>query len=285
MNRLKKLFISAVAILLSLVCVFGLTACGEDIDEVDIKIAMYNFEDEEVEDYSFEIELYRHLAPKTVDAISKYLKDGYYNGAVFYKHVDYASQIMIGDLMYDPTKTDVNEGFYLNDKKPNLSGEFKYGGTVGSNLKNQKGSIGLWRTWSTQDSNYNQGSTGMSTGSATWFIPIRDLTNYDDYFCVFAQYDVNNSDNKETIDALNKLFSTNVYYQSYMIYYTGEYGTNGESLVFNCVKKDDFNPNDESIFKAKENSKEYVCYNAYEIQVPMNSDGEVAAKIVSAKVK
>ncbi len=285
MNKLKKLFISAVAILLSLICVFGLTACGEDIDEVDIKVALYNFEDEDIDNYTFEIELYRHLAPKTVDAIAKYLKAGYYNGVVFYKFAtNNTSQIMVGDLKYDPTLSE-NEGFYLNDKKPNLAGEFKYGGTVGSNLKAEKGSIGLWRTWMAQDSNYNQGSTGFNTGSATWFIPTGDISNYNDNFCIFGKYDTEASGNKKMLEALTKLFTSSAYYQTYTIYYTGEYGESGEGLTFHCVKSEDFNENDESIFKAEENSSQYVCYNAYQIRVPMTSDGQVAASISSAKVK
>ena len=285
MNRLKKLFINAVALMLCLVCVFGLTACSkEDIKDVDISIVMYNFEDEEMQNYSFEIELYGHLAPNTVKAISKYIKEGYYNGAVFYKITSYKNQIMVGDLKYDPNQTE-NEGFYL-DKKPTIQGEFKHGGTTGSNLKNQKGSIGLWRTWAAQDSSYNQGSTGMDTGSATWFIPNYTMSTYDDYFCVFGQYDVDDSDNIATIDALNKIFSDSNY-ETYIIYYTGKtYGTNGDGLTFHCVKKEDFvEEKIEDLFKADEGSDQYVCFNQYEIQVPMNSDGEIAAKIVSAKVK
>ena len=283
MKRLKKIFINAVALLLCLTCVLGLTACGEDIKEVDISIVMYNFEDEEMQNYSFEIELYGHLAPNTVKTISKYIKEGYYNNAVFYKLEEYRNQIMIGDLKYDPNQTE-NEGFYL-DKKPSIAGEFTRGGTIGSNLKNQKGSIGLWRTWSAQDSSFNQGSTGMDTGSATWFIPNNTMSNYDDYFCVFAQYDVDDSDNFETLEALNKIFSES-HYETYVIYYTGEYGENGEKLTFHCVKDNDFVEEDiDDLFKAEEGSRQYVCYNYYKIQVPMNSDGEIAAKIVSAKVK
>ena len=283
MNKIKRFFITAVALLLSLVCVFGLTACGEDIDEVNIGITMYNFEDEEMKNYSFEIELYRHLAPKTVDAISKYLKEGYYNGSVFYKYKQYQNQLMVGDLKYDPNLSE-NEGFYL-DKKPTIEGEFKYGGTIGSNLKNQKGSIGLWRTWAAQDSSYNQGSTGMNSGSATWFIPNYTMGTYDDYFCVFAQYDVEDSENKETMDDLNKIFEDSNY-QSYVIYYTGEYGNNGEKLTFHCIKADKFDEEAiENLFVAEENSGQFVCYNHYEIQVPMTSDGAIAAQITSASVK
>ena len=284
MNRLKKLFINAVAILLSLVCVFGLTACGEDIDEVNVKISMYNFADDEFENYDFEIELYGHLAPKTVKAISKYLKQGYYNDAIFYKFVDEnTNQIMIGDLKYDPARADgSNPGFYLNDKKPTLAGEFKYGGTTGSNLKNKEGYIGLWRTWATQDSNYNQGSTGMNSGSATWFIPTSQLSTYDDYFCVFGKYDV--EDNEEMFTAMKKLFNDPSYYKTYTIYYTGDYGTNGDGLTFHCIDSEKF-VKDESVFEADENSSQYVCYNPYQIKVPMNSEGQIAARIVSAKVK
>lgn len=289
MNRLKKFFINAVAILLSFVCVIGLTACKEKIEEFDIKISMYNFEDEEYENYTLEIELYGHLAPKTVNAISKYLKQGYYNNTVFYKLTDskFGNMFMIGDLKYDPDLAE-NEGFYLNDKKPTLPGEFKYGGTTGSNLTNKEGSIGLWRTWSAQDSNFNQGSTGMNTGSATWFIPNYTLATYDDYFCVFAQYDVDDSDNEETLEELNKLFSSSAYYQTYTIYFTGDYGTDGDGLTFHCVEGNLIDLNKDAIdnlFETEKNSSQYVCYNPYEIKVPINSDGEIAARIVSAKAK
>ena len=285
MNKLKKLFISAVAILLSFVCVFGLTACVEDIDEVDLTISLYSFEDEEAEEYTFEIELYRHLAPKTVDAIVNYLKDGYYNDTIFYKISDYNSQIMVGDLKYNPDLIE-NEGFYLNDKKATLTGEFKYGGTTGSNLLNEKGSIGLWRTWAAQDSNYNLGSTGMHSGSATWFIPTYQIPTYNDYFCVFGKYDVDDEENDEMFTALTKLFSNSVYYKTYTIYYTGDYGTNGDGLTFHCVKSEKFNKNNiDNLFETEENSSQYVCYNPYEIKVPVNGAGEIAAKIVSANVK
>ncbi len=289
MNRLKKIFINAVAILLLLVCVCGLTACKEDIREFNINISIYNFEDEEMQNHTLEIELYGHLAPKTVDAISKYLNQGYYNDAVFYKFTDskFYNMFMIGDLKYDPD-LDENEGFYLNDKKPNLDGEFTRGGTTGSNLKVQKGSIGLWRTWAAQDSLYNEGSTGMNTGSATWFIPNYTLATYDDNFCVFAQYDVDDSNNDQTLEALNKVFSFEGYYQTYIIYYTGEYGTDGSGLTFHCVKGElEYFDKDSivGLFETEKNSSEYVCYNPYEIQVPITSDGEIAARIVSAKSK
>ena len=277
MNRLKKIMVAVMALLITFVCAVGFTGCSKDVRNVNVKVAVCSFANSQETNYSLDVQLYGHLAPKTVDAVSNLIKEGYYNDTVFYKMANYDDQIMIGDLKYNPDLEE-NEGFYLNAEKPTISGEFAQGGTTGSNLKNKEGSIGLWRTWATQDSSYNAGSTGMNTGSATWFMPTKALTTYDDYFCVFAQYDVDDEDNKATMDALKALFST-TRYEEFVIYYTGEY----DNLTFHCVKAEGFNKNEiEDLFEAKENSAELVCYNHYTIKVPMTSDGRVAAKIVSA---
>lgn len=280
MKKLKKLFISAVALMLCFVCVFSLTACGEEIDKAELKVSIYNYADKEMEEYSMNIDLYRHLAPKTVDAISSYINGGYYNGTVFYIMEDYANQIMIGDLKYDQELSD-NEGFYLNDEKPALEGEFVHGGTTGSNLKNKQGSIGLWRTWSEQDYSYNMGRTGTDTGRATWFIPTSKINSYDDYFCVFAQYELSDS-NLEMISAIEEIFSDETKYCEYVIYYTGQY----ENLTFHCVKKEDFKEEKiEDLFVAEEGTAQLVSYNHYTIKVPITEDGEIAAFVKSATIK
>ena len=239
MNKFKKIIIAALSLLMTFICTISFVGCGKDIREVDIKISIYNFSKSKYEDYSMDIELYGHLAPETVSQISKLIKSGYYDNTVFYKLQGREDQFMLGDLKYDPNSEDptiqANCGFYLNDEKPTIKGEFKQGGTTGSNLKNKLGSIGLWRTWTAQDSSFNEGSTGTDTGSATWFIPTRGLSEYDDYFCVFAQYEYD-GDNEETIDALKDLFATTSRYQEFVIYYTGEYG----DLTFHCVKAEDF---------------------------------------------
>ena len=280
MNRLKKIIITAMSVLMTLVCAFSFAGCGEDIVDVNVKVSMYDFSESKFEDYNFDIDLYGHLAPTTVSSIKGLIKSGYYNDTVFYKMSSYDDQIMLGDLKYDP-ELDENEGFYLNDEKPTIKGEFKHGGTTGSNLKNKEGSIGLWRTWTAQDSGYNAGSTGMNTGSATWFIPTKAITTYDDYFCVFAQYDVNNEDNKETMTALKGIFSNTSRYQEFVIYYTGEY----DNLTFHCVKSEDFKKDEiVDLFEAEEDSTQLVCYNYYKIKVPMTTDGRVAARISSANI-
>lgn len=280
MNRLKKIIITAMSVLMTLVCAFSFAGCGEDIVDVNVKISMYNFSESKFEDYDFDIDLYGHLAPTTVSSIKGLISSGYYSDTVFYKMANYDDQIMLGDLKYDPELQE-NEGFYLNDKKPTIKGEFKHGGTTGSNLKNKEGSIGLWRTWTAQDSSYNAGSTGMNTGSATWFIPTKAITTYDDYFCVFAQYDVDDDDNKETMTALKDIFSNTSRYQEYVIYYTGEY----DNLTFHCVKAEDFKEDEiVDLFKTEEDSTQLVCYNHYKIKVPTTTDGRIAARVSSANI-
>lgn len=281
MNKLKRVFITMVALILSCVCMIGLTACSEeDITKTQFNIAIYDDTEDEMEDFLLKIDLYGHLAPKTVKAISKYIKNGYYDNTVFYKIADYDFQFMIGDLKYDP-ESDVNEGFSLNEEMPMIEGEFKHGGTTGSNLKHKSGSIGLWRTWSAQDVSYSMGRTGTDTGRATLFMPTARMNSYDDYFCVFGQYDVDDNDNEETVLALTSAFETDNY-QEFVIYYTGDY----DNLTFNCVKKAHFDEsNIENLFKAEEGSAQYVCYNHYTIKVPMTDDGQVAALITSAKIK
>ena len=280
MNRLKKIFISAVAVLMTLVCAFSFAGCSNSVVDVELKLSIYNFSENEMGDYSLDIDIYQNLAPKTAQAIKKYLDEGYYDNAVFYKMTEYENQFMIGDLKYDATLEE-NEGFYLNDQKPALEGEFKQGGTIGSNLKNKRGSIGLWRTWTAQDIGYNMGSTGTETGRATWFMPTSTINSYDDYFCVFAQYDINDSNIQKTITALSSTFSNADRYQEFVIYYTGEY----DNLKFNCVKKEAFKESEiADLFKAEENSTQLVCYNHYTIQVPMTESGDIAARIVDAKV-
>ena len=283
MNKLKRLFVTMVALVLSCACMLSLTACsGENIVEAKFNIGIYNYTEQEMDDFTLDIDLYGHLAPKTVEAISKYINGGYYNGTFFYKMADYSNQYMIGDLKYDPNQTE-NEGFSLNTKMvtPAIEGEFEHGGTIGSNLKHTKGSIGLWRTWSASDVSYSMGRTGTDSGKSTLFMPTTDMQAYNKFFCVFATYDVN--DSEELLLALTSAFDD---YEEFVIYYTGEYGENGEGLTFNCVKKANFYEDEiEDLFKAETGSEQLVCYNHYTIKVPMTNDGQVAAMINSAHTK
>ena len=92
---------------------------------------------------------------------------------------------------------------------------------------------------------------------------------------------LDDDDNKETMTALKDIFSNTSRYQEYVIYYTGEY----DNLTFHCVKAEDFKEDEiVDLFKAEENSTQFVCYNHYKIKVPMTTDGRVAARISSANI-
>ena len=105
-----------------------------------------------------------------------------------------------------------------------------------------------------------------------------NIPNYDKYFCVFAQYDVDADANKETLTALSTAFNVDNC-ENYVIYYTGEY----DNLTFNCVRESKFNKDAiEDLFVAE--GTELACYNHYTISVPVTANGEVGAKIVSAKI-
>lgn len=278
MKRLKRLFVCILAVITAGLCTFGLTGCIEDLRKMELNIKVYNFTDAKYEDHTMDIDLYRHLAPKTVDAIVGYVNGGYYNDTVFYKMSEYSSQIMIGDLKFDE-----DDGFYKNAEKPTLPGEFKYGGTNGSNLLNKKGSLCLWRTWDAYNNTYKT-SVGTDTGSATWFIPTSSISSYNDWFCVFGQYDVNATNNSKAMTALEAAFGKvdeTDNYVEYEIYYTGEYG----DLEFHMVEKADFDADSiVGLFEADSEKAELVCYNHYAVKVP-TYNGQIAAKIVSARIK
>ena len=100
---------------------------------------------------------------------------------------------------------------------------------------------------------------------------------------MFATYELNDY-NKSILTNLESIFEKSDNYQEFVIYYTGEYGENGEGLTFHCAKKYAFDENTiEDLFTATD--EQLVCYNYYTIKVPMNSDGQVVAKITSGQLK
>lgn len=283
MKRLKKLFVSFMAVVMMCVCAFSLTGCIEDLRKLELNVQIYNYDEQVSEEYTMSIDLYRHLAPKTVDAIVAYVNDGYYTDTVFYKQDSYNSQIMIGDLVYK------NGALDANAIKPQIDGEFEKGGTIGSNLTSKKGSIGLWRSWFAQDNSYSNNANATDSGRATWFIPTDTISAYTGNFCVFGQFDTTAENNSETLTALNKAFENANNYEEYVIYYTGEYNDqtpdaeDGFGLTMHIVQKDEFDEDGiDGLFKAED--AQLVCYNHKTVKVPVTSSGAVGAKIVSAKI-
>ncbi len=295
MKRLSKIFVNLLAILMVATCALSLTACSEKIKRVELNVQVYDYEDGEFlssADSKMAIDLYAHLAPKTCDAMVKYINDGYYNNALIYKM---NSQIMFGDLKVDGDAIEISEdgkvtNIVLNDIKPTLPGEFELGGTTGSNLTHKRGSVGLWRSYYKSSGSFDT-SSATNSGRATWFMPTETMTIYNDCFCVFGMIDFSDSVTEDLFEDLEDVFSIGDNYTTFTIYYTGEYDASKPNenygLEFHCVTKDYYNQMDEAeldqIFEAE--GKQLVCYNKYDIKVANNADGKLGAIIKTANVK
>lgn len=288
MKGLTKTIINALVVVLLAVSCFGLVGCKKDIKTVELTIALYDYENNQMFDESevtITIDLYRHLAPKTVDKMVEYVNDGYYNGAIFYKTVGQSNQIMLGDLKLE------NDVIVQNAIKPTIEGEFEYGGTVGSNLVNEKGAVGLWRTWTAHDEgqggDYYKTNTSTDTGRATWYMPTTSIVSYDKWMCVFGKLALGDESTSTAIEGIINAFGDAGEYEEYVIYYTGEYDESkvneNHGLEFHCVPKSEFNADMDGLFVAEDS--QYVCYNHYTIQVPVTGEnGSIATKVVSAKI-
>ena len=298
MKRLTKTFANLFVLIMLVLCAFSFTAC-EDIKTMEITVGVYSTTSEKIEDKTLTVKLYRHLAPNTVDAITSYAKENYYDGATFYINESYSDQIMIGDFKFT-NKTLVQNVDANNLLKPSIKGEFTSAGVKGSDLKNSEGEIGLWRGF--YNGNYKVSDDSRSSGRATWYMPTDDtaVAGYDDYFCIFAQFDLeNDSDNIATWELIKNTVKTSdsEKYEEYAVFYTGEYAVDGElnnGLTYNCMLKADFDKKIEededfsgSIFEAEDN--QLSTYNKCYIKVPVyNKDKDAiysSCIIKSIKVK
>ena len=314
MKRYIKILTNILAVLLLAIACVSMTGCKkEDIKTATLKLQLYDFGGNKFyteSEVTMTIDLFGHLAPKTVEAVSKYINEGYYNNAIFYQmDVNGVKQIMVGNLLIDGDSVvadaDGNVNIKLNSIKPTLPGEFTNGGVVGSDLLNTKGSVGLWRDWNS-NSDYTY-STGVNTGRATWFMLDAPQTRYDGCFCVFGQFNLEDTANVTAFDALTKMFSTSDNYDEYKVFYTGEYDPSKPNcgLTFHCTTKERFtelkNLTEEekenlsaeeremaNIFDSSDEKYDGVSclysYDSYTIRVPKNKDGKVSAVIKSASV-
>lgn len=290
MKGIKKLFVNVLAVLMLVFSAFTMTACGADVVTLEVTLQVYNFaearyyEDDEV---TLTIEMQRHLAEKTVDAIAQYATDGHYDNAVFYLMEGYTTQLMVGQLKYDGDKV------IKNDIMPQIEGEFEYGTTKGSNLVNDEGYVGLWRSWYAQDDGAHKfkSSNGMDSGRSTLYFPLQErLASYDGYFCVFGTIDYTEKANDTGINSVGAILTDN--YTTHVIYYTGEYDANKPDedygLTFHCITADEYNAlsqeEQDEVFVAE--GDQYVEYNMYRVRIPNKTpDGKSSAMIKSIKVK
>lgn len=288
MQKVSKIFVNILAIImLALSCSF-LTAC-EDIKVLEVNISVYNTTDKVMEDKTLTVDLYRHLAPKTVDTISKYAEEGYYNDSFFYISATQTSLMLMGDLKFTADKQVVqNLDVNTNKLKDTINGEFAKNNVVGSNLKNAEGSIGLWRTWCANGS-YSVSDNTRNSARATWYMPTSDISSsFDGWFCVFGQYNMDEeSDSYKVYNQIKTLLNNSEYYENYVVYYTGEYNKDdsvlNNGLTFNCVLESDFAEVDEEVFVAE--GEQYTCYNKMTIRVPLINKGNKTEKALAVSIK
>lgn len=276
MKKLSKIFVSLLMIIVAFSVCFSFSGCKE-IKTVEITVSVYDIEKGEFADKTLSVELYRHLAPNTVDTILKYAEEGYYDDTVFYKNNSYSKQIMVGNFKFD-------NGIIENDLKPTIEGEFEIGGTVGNNLKNAEGSLGLWRTWK-YDASYTATAT-VDTGRSTLYMPTSSISAYDGNFCIFAQFDTSS----EAWTSIKALFNNSAFYDTYVIFYTGEYNNDdsvlNNGLTFNAMESSEFSSASAEItpFDPSSETGAYAGYEKHNIYVP-TYNGQIAAYIKSVKVK
>ncbi len=274
MKRFFKVFANAVVAVMLCCFAAGFAAC----EKTNTMVVRFSAGDGE---YSLTLKLYPNLAENTVNKIMKYAKDGLYDDAIFYTMEGYGSQIMVGDLKAD------GQEVVFNDVFPEITGEYEYAGHTGSDLKNKKGSVGLWRSWFANGS-YSTSSSASETGRGTWYLPTSDISSYNGYFCVFATYDTSDSANNEAITALTTLFSSSESYEYYRVYYTGTYDEaktdENYGLTFHCVKESAYNEDSiTDLFEASDDAdkSQLVRYNSTRVKLPV----ELSAKIISVTVK
>ena len=281
MIKIKKLFTLAIAVLMAVVCTVSFAGCSK-IKKMQLTLSVYDYTEHKYVEQTMDIDLYAHLAPKTVEAIMSYVKEGYYDNAILYEIVGYASQIMVGEYDYD------GQTLSQKEQKPTVTGEFTYGGLKyegGSPLKAKNGSIGLWRSWYEQDGSH-RGRGATNSGSATMFMPIQDLSEYDGYFCIFAQIDLNDSKTETAFKAIKAAFDAEDASAVYTVYYTGEYdstATLNHGLTFNYIDAEKFDEDIEGLFKAEDN--QLIRYNHHNVSIPVDTNGQPAVKVISAKIK
>ncbi len=289
MKRFIKFICTAMVAVLSLGACLTLVAC-EDIKTLSVKVSVYDTSAKANVEKEIEIDLYRHLAPDTVDAIVSYVEQGYYNDLLFYKSAaseKHPNQVMIGDYIF--SEGAVKE--YTQDYVKAIEGEFEKAGVSGSNLSNVKGSVGLWRTWENGDTYKQNGGNAYNSGKATMFIPTQNITGYDGYFCVFGQIDLEDEDNSDAFSAITGILEDSSLYTTYVSYYVGK---DVENLTFVLESKEDYDKKiadgdlEEADIFAPKDDQSYTLAKREFIMPVATIDGVenvITAKVVSISVK
>ena len=288
MKRIFKLLVNVMAVIVLGVSALSLTACN-DVSTVEVKFNLYNHAESTFiseEDVTLSIDLYGHLAPETVKTIKSYFSEGYYDNAIIYQLAgDEGYQYMVGDLEYK------DGAIVKKAMKPAIKGEFESNGVKNGEIKADKGSVGLWRSYYEVDGVLNTSSAARNSASATLFMPTEANKSIDGYVCLFGKFDAESNQAVTFMEALDAIFASGEYTEEYVIYYTGaqeDYDETKENagLTFNCVLASEFNADDiENLFEAK--GQQLACYSYYTIKVPtlVTENNVASATIKSVTVK
>lgn len=298
--NMKRIF-KTLCLLLTLVFTLGftasLTAC-EDIKQIKVNISVFDIEKSQQVETSITVDLYRHLAPETVDAIISYVEKGYYNDTLFYKNNMYTN-ILFGDYkVVDKALVQNNADYVLP-----IDGEFVANGLkMDGEFKFTEGTIGLWRDWQASGDFKNNNNEAFNSGKGTLFIPTETKTEYNDYFCILGKIETEiGSDNEKAFRLLKAITSSGKHFVNFTTFYTGdvtvkEDGTIDYSgLTYHQMLTQDFNDRyneDENtidgleVFKAE--GSEFIKYNKQTLQLPVAVAGStittVYAKITTVTV-
>lgn len=274
MKKISKILASVIVMIMLVVCSLSLTAC-EEIKKLNVNVMVYNYNTATYKEYTITVDMYRHLAPETVDSVIANANKGYYDGTAFYKMKNYNNQIMFGEYSYNTETKTLTQNYC----ETTVKGEFKNAGTVGSDLLNVRGSIGLWRDWGINGS--YRTNNWADTGRGTLYMPTSAISGYDGYFCIFAKVDLSDasSDNYKAFAALDEamLITDSEKTETFVVYYTGEYNSDNSvknnGLTFNFMDKEDFDDLTEeeitalNIFEPK--GEQLKKYDKTEITIPV----------------
>lgn len=296
-----KRFIKTLCLLLTMILSVGfvgtLTAC-EDIKQIEVNISVYNTENSQQVETTLTIDLYRHLAPDTVDKIIEYVNKGYYNDTVFYKNNMYTN-IMVGNYKVVDKELVRNQADYVLP----VNGEFIANGLkMDGDFSFTEGSIGLWRDWQATGDYKNNNDAAFNSGSATMFITSENKTEYDGYFCIFGKIETPvGSTNETAFRLLKAATASSTNYVNFTTYYTGDVTVKEDgsidysTLTYHQMLTSEFNDkydeenntiNGEEIFEAE--GVEFIGYNKQTLQMPVSVAGNkinaVYAKITTVTV-
>ncbi len=291
MLKLTKKILNVVISFALIVCSICMISCNK-IKTVEVSVQVYDYTQAKFlaeDDVNFEIELFRQLAPKTVDAIVSHIESGFYDDTFFYVDKDTSySALFVGDLKFDENGNIVQN--LIDGKLPSeIYGEFESNGVTGNNLGVTKGIVGLYRSYYVNDLNFDVSSQARNSGRATLFMPQETaFSSYVGHFCMFGRYDTEEGNANKALSAVMDVLTTTGSYDAYMIYYTGEYDASkvdeNYGLEFHCILESEFEELEESDYFTP-SGEQLQSLAPRRINVPKTVDSKVTASLKSVKVK